>query len=146
VKLFTQAILGDPARSDGYNSDGVPGDCWRTAIACITDADSLDDVPHFVHEYKDLNAYGKDWWAGTQEFIQSLYGEHHVLQWWKTPEEAAVPGPMLASGPSPRGDFHHVVIINEDGTLLHDPHPSGLGITSITAVYQVLDLNVEAAA
>ena len=47
--------------------------------------------------------------------------------------------------PSPRGDFRHAVVVNLDGTVVHDPHPSraSLGAT-IEGVDLLLAINDEA--
>ena len=138
VGRYMQTIVADPKRGDGNNAEGVPGNCWQAAIAYLTGAGHLDEVPHFVHEYEDLNRHGMDWWAGTQAYIRGLYGDDYVLEWWKSPEEALLPGSMIATGPSPRGDFHHAVILRQDGRMIHDPHPSGAGLERVEAVYQVV--------
>ena len=60
----TQTILADPARNDGHDADGNPGDCYRTAIACLLDLEP-ESVPHFV-----AAGEGK-WWDATQEWVKA---------------------------------------------------------------------------
>lgn len=120
----TQQIVGDPARGDGHNAEGRPGDCWKTCVAALLDA-PLDDVPHFLEE--------DDWWLSTQQFVRSRVGGNAVLARWtdagKVPsEDLRVPGFLIASGDSPRGNFQHAVIANLDGEVIHDPHPSRAGL------------------
>jgi hypothetical protein len=45
--------------------------------------------------------------------------------------------PCLATGPSPRGDYNHVVIW-QDGRCVHDPHPSGDGLAGDPIEFDLL--------
>lgn len=124
----TQQILGDPARGDGHNAEGRPGDCWKTCIASLLNVGNLDDVPHFLEL--------EDWWLETQAYVQSIRGGEYVLDWWE--HLAEVPGTpefMIASGDSPRGNFQHAVITNGAGEIIHDPHPSRLGLVGRPTQY-----------
>ena len=117
----TQQIIGDPARADGHNTEGRPGDCWKTCIASLLEL-PMDEVPHFV-EYGDL------WWDVTQAFIKSHVGNDLELRWWE--DVSAVPAGhpfLIGTGVSPRGDFQHAVIVDRSATVVHDPHPSRLGL------------------
>ena len=117
-----QAIIADPARGDGHDTNGVPGDCWKACIATLLGVTDYDSVPHFVaHE---------DWWGETHSYVWTQTGK--VLQKWRDPK--FIPEGLeffIGTGPSPRGDFHHAVIVDREGNLVHDPHPSGLGILSV---------------
>lgn len=116
----TQQILGDPARGDGNDAQGRPGDCWKTCIASLLELPA-ESVPHFVE-------MGDSWWDATQEFIQTQKADHE-LRWWE--DIAAVDDGgeyLIASGPSPRGNFQHAVIVDRSGELAHDPHPSRAGL------------------
>lgn len=125
----TQTIVADPARGDGNDADGRPGDCWKTCIASLLDV-PLDEVPHF------LELEGEDgWWVGTQMFIKKHLGQDTELRWWlsleEVPKDIKVPGYLIAAGDSPRGDFQHAVIASVAGDTVHDPHPSRAGLKGI---------------
>ena len=47
---------------------------------------------------------------------------------------------FIVSGPSPRGPWRHCVLMDRDLRLVHDPHPSGLGI--VVADETALDIEL----
>lgn len=47
-------------------------------------------------------------------------------QWWEYWKHKVEY--VLLSGPSPRGNFYHAVVGDTDFNMVHDPHPSGVGI------------------
>lgn len=106
----------------------IPGDCWRTAIACLLGVPVLE-VPHFIHEHTDDNT----WWARTVAFVQAakpgwtlrlLQPNFPVYLW---PVES--PLHVIATGPSPRGNWQHSVVASAiDGALVWDPHPDRTGL------------------
>lgn len=96
------------------------GNCLQAALASIFEMD-LEDVPHFVGMAEDV------WWT---EFWKWL-GERNIELHY---ERIASPGgwlplnvPYLLTGPSPRGEFSHVVVAR-DHEVIHDPHPDGTGL------------------
>lgn len=106
---YTQTIL------EGQN--GMRGNCWQTAIASVLDL-QVEEVPHFVQ----IEAEGGENWAT------------HTAQWlwdrgfgWQTLKKHLMTGEFyLVSGPTVRGTQH--VTIWQDGRMVHDPHPSGVGL------------------
>ena len=54
-----------------------------------------------------------------------------MLEWQEV--IPAVPGYFLVCGESPRGVLHEVVYL--DGKMIHDPHPSNAGITTVKDVF-----------
>jgi len=118
----TQQILADPARGDGHDAEGRPGDCWKACVASLLDVQDYDSVPHFVAL--------EDWWGETVKYVWAETGKS--LRKWRDP--AFIPEGLdyfIGTGPSPRGDFYHAVIVDRDGNLVHDPHPSRLGILAV---------------
>jgi len=113
----------------------IAGDCWRTAIACLLDLTDPADVPHFIAIDQ---ARGDDtstaWWTDTVAFVTQLIpaGQTlHLLQptfpIYLEPDNAWPHA--IATGPSPRGDFEHAVIVDaRTGALVWDPHPSRAGL------------------
>lgn len=102
----------------GYEEGIVRGNCWQTAVASVLDL-PMEAVPHFV-EIDESG--GEDWWHHTVNWAwyrgwQMFAPDHHLY----TNEY------YLVSGPSPRGNFHHVVIY-KNGKMVHDPHPSQAGV------------------
>lgn len=112
--------------SQAVNAGHPAGDCLRACVASLLDLD-LDAVPHFV-QYVEHPA-GTDshlWWWALVGFC-SAHG-------WKiryAPEPEPAPGGWaLADGMSPRGHMH--VVVACDGIVVHDPHPSGAGLVSVS--------------
>jgi hypothetical protein len=100
------------------------GNCFATCIAALIGV-PVEDVPNFCLEdtwFSDaVNWLFKRGW-GTAYF----YGDDTKGQ---VPPGACLYSvlPYIATGPSPRGDFLHSVI-ERDGKLFHDPHPSDAGL------------------
>lgn len=109
----------------------IPGDCWRTAIACLLELER-DDVPHFIHLYaEDENP--TRWWHETVTFVESTMPDYTlklVNPDFPIYEEDAFDRVVL-TGASPRGDWLHAVVADSHtGNLVHDPHPDGTGVLS----------------
>lgn len=99
-----------------FDGDPVPGDCVRACIATILGLE-LDDVPHFVQ------LYDCEWAAEMQDWCEA---RGVVAEWrsgWHPTKE-----PAMLSGPSPRTGRHAVVM--QHGEIIHDPHPSRLGLVT----------------
>lgn len=134
-----QRYLADPARGDGHTADGMAGDCYRTALAGALGI-ARDAVPHFV-------SYSAWWWEvqrwTLEQYGRNLYGWAPDV-WLKhraDGTETRYPGGrpfVVVSGPSPRGAFYHSVVADLDLTIVHDPHPLGVGIERIDLVEVLL--------
>ena len=113
-------------------------DCLRACVASIFET---DDVPCFGE-----SAIGTETEAVQQDsdFRKWLAARGVSLHYVTNPEivfakggkSAESPwGLCIASGKSPRGDFHHAVVYDyrKRGTqnIVHDPHPSRLGLDGI---------------
>lgn len=129
----TQVHVPDPERADGHDADGIPGDCWRTAIACILDLHP-SEVPHFIALFEGMDAdeddpltekFGPWWWRETRRWLRARGRDIGVHP---EPVPPYVEDYVLLTGPSPRGDFMHVVVGDRYGKLVHDPHPSRMGL------------------
>jgi len=106
----------------GDGSDGTePGNCMSACLASVLDV-PLDDVPNFA-------AKGARYWDEMQRW---LHARGLFLFELKVPPDQTPGTPddlhYIASGVSPRG-IRHAVIMRE-GRLVHDPHPSGTGLTT----------------
>lgn len=138
-----------PARGDGHTCDGIPGDCLRTAVACVMDAQ-----PYTLTHYAQV----VDWWGAMRREARERWGQDWACLPLRPPGSPLTQGMaggwrfgpgrhrVIASGPSPRGPFHHVVVAElladgqEDGDpielrLVHDPHPLG---QMLAAVHELL--------
>jgi hypothetical protein len=110
----------------------VPGDCWRTAIACLLDLREPTDAPHFIHEHAD--GHDTAWWEASVAFVADRVpaGQSLVLIKPRFPvyEDPENGNPhVIATGPSPRGDWLHSVVVDaRTGELVWDPHPSRAGL------------------
>lgn len=138
----TQRWLADPRRTDGASWDGTMGDCFRTAFAGALGL-PRDDVPHFVGMAEGYAA----WWRELNDWSGRNYGS--VVAYWDTdrwqatraehPDRLPVypgrRGYVVVSGPSPRGPFHHACVADLDLNVVHDPHPLGMGLESVSHVY-----------
>lgn len=142
-----QTILADPARNDGHDAEGRPGNCYQAAIASVLEL-PLGEVPHFA-------TFARDWfeqsapWFRQRGLIRSFYREQALktLTWplylapgdnfWGDRVTHIVAS--LGAGPSPRGPFRHVVVLDPDtGAMIHDPHPSGAGVLEVDEVELIL--------
>lgn len=124
VKEQTQAIAdtGGP----------IPGDCWRTAVACLLEVER-DVVPHFVADHWD----DKDqiaWWRATVAYVEStrpgftLVSLTPYFPVYAEPDNAPSTRVIL-TGRSPRGEFLHAVIADAlTGTTVWDVHPDRTGL------------------
>lgn len=138
-----QTILADPERGDGHNAEGIAGNCYQAALASVLEL-PLEQVPHFAQD-------GERWqetssaWLSAQGVIRSFYVDEHLTRltyplyvepgtdFWGTPADSIIG--VLGAGPSPRGPFRHVVVLDpETGDMLHDPHPSGAGVLEVDEV------------
>ena len=139
-----QTILADPERADGHNAEGIAGNCYQAALASVLEL-PLEQVPHFAQD-------GERWqetssaWLSAQGVIRSFYVDEHLTRltyplyvepgsdWWGTSASGEIRG-ALGAGPSPRGPWRHVVVLDpETGDMLHDPHPSGAGVLEVDEV------------
>jgi hypothetical protein len=112
-----QTILYDPA------GGSLKGNCTEAAVASILGV-TLSDVPDFRALGDDAGSF----WSAFRRFLR-----HRGFEPLMMPGNYAPEAMYLASGPSPRGVNHMVVM--QDGKLIHDPHPSRAGILSVENVW-----------
>lgn len=95
------------------------GNCMQACIASVLELD-LDDVPNFVDAQSG-------WWEQLTEWL----GKRGLTPWhfsWG-PDWRPEPGMWhLIDGPSPRGEYLHVVV-GRGGDVVHDPYPGWTGPT-----------------
>lgn len=129
MRRIDQTVTACPVRNDGHAADGTPGDCLRACLAMLLDVD-LTAVPHVV--------MFAAWWDEARRTVRRLqpgadlaYFEGITFPLY----DDAEPRVVIASGPSPRGPFAHVVMVEAaGGEVLHDPHPSRAGLVSVDGV------------
>ena len=108
------------------------GNCLMASLASILEA-PLDTMPVLSNANDDGT-----WWDLLQ--IACNANGYAAIYWTNGGDCPAFKpyGYHIANGPSPRGDFGHSVVAL-DGEIVHDPHPSRLGlrmpITSWILVY-----------
>ena len=108
-------------------------DCFRTCVACLLDLEPWE-VPDFVGDEDDRG--GGQWWIAFGQWLSarglaavSIHDQvGHSLTVWRDLYH-------VASAMGPRGRRHAVVgrLEADDKELrwhlVHDPHPSGAGLT-----------------
>lgn len=108
---LTQTLFSDP-------ENHLRGNCLQTCIASILEL-PLEKVPHFV-------SFGDEWFTKLWEWFQ----EYGMMPIFVTPKDQhKAVGFTVGTGPGPRG-FRHAVVCY-DREIVHDPHPSRAGLTSI---------------
>lgn len=103
------------------HSESTVGNCVQACLASVLSL-PLDAVPPFDEATGPEQLMAFDAWLRARG-IESFR---------RYTERGQVPfneGLYLASGPSPRG-VHHMVVMC-DGRLLHDPHPSRAGLLEV---------------
>lgn len=128
-----------PLRQLHTDIDGTPiGDCWRTCVAMLLDVDDPTKVPHFMELAKELpdvehpDGLGLEgaWAKASRDWLADVgYGLDFYPGWGPLD---GYKGFAIGTGPSPRGDWLHAIVVYVDGTLgdtsyiayAADPHPS----------------------
>ncbi|KLI04534.1 MULTISPECIES: hypothetical protein [Mycolicibacterium] len=123
-----QEYLNDP-------STGTVGDCWRACIASVIGC-PIAEVPHFVRDHGD-----DGWFEATNAWLAARCGEtirYAPVETW--PPDLSTRRPyVILNGGSPRGEFAHCVVADAaSGDMVHDPHPSREGITSVTGAFALV--------
>ncbi|WP_458317138.1 hypothetical protein [Mycolicibacterium brisbanense] len=127
-----QEYLHDPA-------SGTVGDCWRACIASVIGC-PITEVPHFVRDH------GTEWFEATNTWLTAQCGETVLYapgEPWAADELSTITRRpyIILNGGSPRGEFAHCVVADvATGAVVHDPHPSRNGITSITGAFALVDV------
>lgn len=95
------------------------GNCWQTAIASLLDLPA-EAVPHFL----DINREGySDWWRYTIDWLWYRgYFLENIGRHVYTGED------YLVCGYTERKTYH--VCVYRNGKMVHDPHPTGVGLIS----------------
>lgn len=108
--------------------NGVYGDCYRTALACLLDLEP-EEVPHENRQMtgEEFLRYYRAWLAErglTLWYFRYTVPPEQGIAWmfeamgsWNGDQ------PFMLSGKSPRGT-NHVVIATRAG-IIWDPHPDG---------------------
>jgi hypothetical protein len=102
------------------------GDCFSTSIAALVgESEQFRDALHevWLDGSDDLDSEDHWWWAINRVLLDAGYGG---LLWSESSDDAP-DGPVIVSGPSPRGPFEHSVVMN-GSVLVHDPLQGGTGL------------------
>jgi hypothetical protein len=102
------------------------GNCASAVIASILEL-PLSEVPYFVEA-----KHG--WWPWLEEWLERRGYEIEVVA-----RENLPPGPVYASGTSPRG-FSHAVVWEggPNGRVVHDPHFTRAGLAGDPTMFAVI--------
>lgn len=106
----------------------IYGDCFRCCVASILDL-YAKDVPHFMELGE---ASGEIWYPNLLKFLKPMRLSYLEIQsetrnWlnWEEFSKVGFTPYYILSGRSPRAD--HSVVAQCD-KIIHDPHPSRLGL------------------
>lgn len=133
---------------DGFGPGNV-GNCSQAVLASILDV-PMGDVPNLAdyppgYEKDDdplVDEHGGLWYRSTRRWLRARWQRDFIGYDPETlPEMVAIyaadpdcwPRHMLGGVDSPRGDFKHIVVLDETGTIVWDPHPDqdGYGLPLI---------------
>jgi hypothetical protein len=115
-----------------HNPDaGVLGDCWRCCIASLLHLPA-SSVPNFVEDDR--------WWEATQAWLAERGLGMMLVDLEGCERYPLMPEGVLCigSGPSPRGDWRHSVIVDEGLEVMFDPHPSRAGLAGPVETLEIL--------
>ncbi len=126
--------------------DPVRGDCMRACLATITGV-PYEEVPDLAGEdadggpwYQTFQRWCKDHGLDLQGTFSNMGRPLTEKDWDDLGERSAgIDGLFMAGGPSPRPGVvgGHAIVINYDGQMIHDPHPSRAGVKGVTAVHMI---------
>lgn len=100
-----------------FNSSNTSGNCLRASIASVLSL-NIEDLPKFELMEDGRWKHALVEWAEKNKIILDVYNG-----------DVSSPSPYLAIGQTVLGGKHCCVY--QVGELIHDPHPSGLGLSSV---------------
>jgi hypothetical protein len=120
----------------GVAPDQQRGNCLTAVVASLLDL-PIEAVPNFVQDDVD---HGNDdpewnWWTRLHRFVRAQGHALHYVRAFpdQTNLSAPEPGEFYAViGVSPRDPQVHHIVIYRDGVMVHDPHPDGTGLATVT--------------
>jgi hypothetical protein len=140
MRRHTQTIFCAPGRNDGHDAEGNPGNCLQAAVASAFDFE-IWEVPHFVMYlswFESMRLWARGLSGDIAHFNVPLVDEvKEYIDWYAGCSNR--PRYILMDGPSPRGDFYHIVVGDLKLNMVHDPHPSGAGLVEVTGIYMLTD-------
>lgn len=106
------------------HNESSKGDCFRACLATILEL-PIQKVPHFA-----LLDFAPDVSVSMQ--CAQAWLEANGYEMWMGIDDGERPLPLcIVNGLSPRGIKHAVVGDTATGEIIHDPHPSRSGLTTI---------------
>lgn len=122
---------------------GTKGNCLSACLANLLNIE-LSVIPNFAYlENKWYHAFDKFLTENGFECNGSYYfdriSEQHPLSTWEGLMERnqGVGGVFIAGGPSPRFPTIGHAVLYKDGSMIHDPHPSRLGLVDLKYVFLI---------
>src|SRR4051812_35729689 len=117
------------------NLNDPPGNCWAACIATLLDL-PLEAVPDELPHWQAGMPRWQSWRPYERAMHHWLYMQGYMLIQTSADNRFEYCGPSsyfkflcVMSGPSPRDpSMMHAVVANQDGELVHDPHPHGAGV------------------
>lgn len=131
MKPVDQVCLHNP-------EENVAGDCFRAVIASLLEL-PIERVPHFSHDYF-TNPDKTIWIERLQDFLAG-FGYFYIQYSWnetsmkKWMEESRISSPIYHEicDISPRFPTVCHSVVGCNGVVVHDPHPSKLGLPNVTS-------------
>lgn len=116
MKTFDQQVLSDHSR-------GIYGDCLRACVYTLLGED--------IGLCHPIDSKG-GWEFNFFDQLEAKTGKELRYQ---QREKEHWPDLVIRCGMSPRGIRHAVVWCRSSGTIVHDPHPSRLGLETFDGWY-----------
>lgn len=121
----------------------VPGgNCFSACVASLLEL-PIEQVPYFMGDEPFDTEPRDDWFPTLLDWLEPR-------GWWAVPvplnNDWRPSGLCILSGKSPRGDFDHSVVAMGRGCgepleVVHDPHPSRAGVTSLVDVVLLVPID-----
>jgi hypothetical protein len=136
-------------RVDQRLIDPVRGDCMRACLATITGL-PYEMVPDLAGEDADGGNWYRTYsrWCKTHGLnLQGTFSRGgkwlNAAHWAELSElSAGINGLFMAAGPSPRPGVRggHAIVVDSDGHMVHDPHPSRAGVQKVEGLAGIMNI------
>lgn len=121
--------------------DRNKGDCFSACLASILEL-KIEEVPKFMWHFKNYEKDAVNLWLATMGYgLLRVRWPEEITTGKDIPFHAVRMLYCIGSGKSPRGNWNHAIVGCLEAytfKMIHDPHPSGLGIVGQPTSYNFL--------